>query len=121
MNPRKAFASRIDANQPEIIRALEAAGVSVQPLHLIGKGCPDLLAGHNGLTVLLEIKRDYDYDRGARGIEHVVGQLTDDQARWHQAWHGQAVVIVRTPAEALACFGLDIALFTSPSRSHPAI
>lgn len=108
MNPRKVFASRIDANQPAIVKALEAAGVSVQPLSLIGKGCPDLLAGFNGLTVLIEVKRDYSYDRGPRGVEHVIGKLTPDQERWHREWKGQPVVIARTPAEALNCFGLEV-------------
>lgn len=109
MNPRKAFASRLDENQPEIIKALESRGVSVQPLSLIGKGTPDLLCGYYGLTVLMEVKRDYDYQTMKRGkpyIERVRGKLTADQVKWHAEWRGQPVIIVRTPAEALACFGL---------------
>ena len=108
MNPRNAFASRADANEPEIIEALKARGVSVTPMRMLGKGCPDLLCGHGGLTVLIEVKRDYHYDRGKRGVEHVIGKLTPDQERWHREWKGQPVVIARTPSEALAAFGLTL-------------
>ncbi len=110
MNPRKPFASKIDKNEPEIIAALKAHGVSVQRLKDVGQGCPDILAGHNGLTVLIEVKRDYDYATTKRGkpyVEKVRGRLTSDQKKWHAEWKGQPVVIARTISEALACFGLE--------------
>jgi len=31
-------------------------GVSVQHLHWLGKGCPDLMLGHAGVNYLLEFK-----------------------------------------------------------------
>ena len=42
-------AAAVDANQTAIIRALRKAGVSVQPLHTVGQGCPDIIAGFRGL------------------------------------------------------------------------
>jgi len=36
-------AARTDANQSEIVAGLRAIGATVQPLHAVGKGCPDLM------------------------------------------------------------------------------
>ena len=41
-------AARVDRNQAEIVVALRAGGASVQPLHAVGKGVPDLLVGWRG-------------------------------------------------------------------------
>jgi hypothetical protein len=38
-------ASKVDANQREVVAALRGAGASVQLLHAVGEGCPDLLVG----------------------------------------------------------------------------
>ena len=43
-------AARIDANQPEIVKALREKGISVQT------GMDDLLVGYNGETYWFEIK-----------------------------------------------------------------
>lgn len=51
---RKAY--RVDNNQQVIVAALRQHGCTVQHLHVIGKGCPDLLIGVNGANFLLEIK-----------------------------------------------------------------
>lgn len=81
-------AYRVDANQKEIVAALRRQGWTVQHLHKVGEGCPDILVGadkkHN---VLLEIK---DGD----------GKLTPPQIIWHADWQGQKA-IVRTAAEAI--------------------
>ena len=45
-------AKRIDANQPEIVQALRKAGVVVQ---IVSEPC-DLLCGHAGRFVTLEVK-----------------------------------------------------------------
>lgn len=82
---------RADANQPEIVKALREAGCSVQHLHTIGKGTPDILVGRDGMNVLLEIKR------GNAG-------LTPDEEKWHRDWKGQ-VATVRSPEEALRAVG----------------
>lgn len=84
--------AKVDANQPEIIEALRKAGCSVQPLHTIGKGVPDLLVGHRGRNYLLELK-DGEKCPSAR-------KLTEDQVAWHQGWRGQ-VIVIETTEEAL--------------------
>lgn len=78
-------ASRTDANQAEIVRALRQAGCTVQSLATVGKGCPDLLVGKAGRNWLLEIK-DGSKPPSAR-------KLTDDENRWHAHWQGQVAVI----------------------------
>lgn len=78
---------RVDANQPEIVKALRDAGYSVQHLHSIGKGCPDILVGGERLNVLMEIKSGN-------------AQLTPAEIDWHFYWRGQ-VCTVRSKEEAL--------------------
>jgi len=91
-------AARVDANQREIVAALRQAGVSVQPLHTVGKGCPDLLCGVWGTNLLIEIK-DGQKVPSAR-------KLTPDEAAWHQSWRGQ-VAIVESVDDALRLVGLE--------------
>ena len=73
-------ASRVDSNQPEIVATLRGMGCSVQHLHAVGKGCPDLLVGLRGVNLLVEVK-----------IE--TGHLNDIQGAWHTSWRGQVAVI----------------------------
>lgn len=91
-------AARVDRNQPEVVDALRQAGCRVQPLHMVGKGCPDILVGRNGRLVLMEIK-DGEKPPSAR-------KLTADEAAWHDLWadvaRAGALVTVSTVAEALA-------------------
>ena len=99
-------AARIDANQPEIVRALRKAGCSVQPLHTVGGGVPDLLVCIPGLNhpsaksglYLLEIK-DGAKPPSAR-------QLTPDQKAWHRDWCGP-VHVVESIEAALAAVGME--------------
>lgn len=86
-------AARIDANQPEIIKALRAVGCSVQPLHTVGQGTPDLLVGIASKNVLMEVKD------GSRVPSEQ--KLTPDQVKWHASWRGN-VVVVKSVDEALA-------------------
>ena len=83
---------RVDKNQRDIVAALRDLGASVQCLHVIGRGCPDLLIGFRGVNLLAEVKD------GA-------GTLTDDEKNWHASWRGQ-IVIVRTVDDALALLGV---------------
>jgi hypothetical protein len=76
-------AAKIDANQPDIVKALKDAGMSVQILSAVGKGVPDLLVGFRGVNVLIEVKD------GAKPLS--AQKLTDDQANWHGAWAGQVI------------------------------
>lgn len=85
-------AAKVDDNQAEIVAALRKIGASVQPLHAVGQGCPDLLVGWRGITSLLEVK-DGKKPPSAR-------KLTPDQEKWHAAWMGQ-VTVVETVSEAI--------------------
>jgi hypothetical protein len=85
--------AKIDANQPEIVAGLAAAGCSVQSLATVGKGCPDLLVGRAGRNFVLEVK-----DGGKSPSRQ---RLTEDEQAWHANWRGQ-VATVRSLEEALA-------------------
>ena len=78
---------KVDANQKEIVDSLRKVGCSVQSLHTIGKGCPDLLVGYRGENTLLEVK---------------VGnaQLTPDEEDWQNQWRG-GVTTVTSSEEAI--------------------
>lgn len=91
-------AAKIDANQAAIVSALRAAGATVQSLAAVGKGCPDLLVGHQGTTYLMECKDGRKPPSGRL--------LTPDQIDWHAGWRGGACVVVNSPDEALAFMGV---------------
>jgi len=78
-------AAKVDRNQPEIVDAARRMGCTVQPLHSIGQGCPDLLVGISGTNDLWEVK-DGDLVPSAR-------RLTADQIIWHDGWRGDVQVI----------------------------
>ena len=87
-----ALAGRRDANEAEIITALEAVGATVDQ-NPIGKGAPDLDVGYDGQNFKMEVKMPN-------------GKLNAKQVVWHGRWKGQKCV-VRTPAEALAVLGIS--------------
>jgi len=74
-------AARVDANQSEIVECFKEFGFSVQTLHTVGHGVPDLLIGKHGKNWLIEVKD------GAKR------KLTCDQEKWHSEWRGQVTVI----------------------------
>lgn len=84
-------AYRVDANQREIVAALREKGFTVQHLHKVGEGCPDIIVGHSyggrPYNVLLEIKEGD-------------GKLTPQQVIWHAGWRGQCAV-VKSASEAI--------------------
>ena len=84
--------ARVDANQPDIVQALRQIGATVQPIHVIGKGCPDLLVGFRSRNYVLEVK-DGAKVPSAR-------KLTPDELRWHDDWRGE-VFIVKNIYEAI--------------------
>jgi hypothetical protein len=90
--------AKVDANQGEIVLALQTVGCSVLPLVQLGGGVPDLLVGHRGRNYLLEVKRPGVRGK-KRGLYHQV--VADRQQRWHDAWQGQAD-FVETVEQALA-------------------
>jgi hypothetical protein len=89
-------AAKVDANQKEIVEALRSIGATVQHLHGVAQGCPDLLVGRGKVNYLLEIK-DGSKPPSAR-------KLTPDQVVWHSIWQGTAVV-VSSIDEAIAAVG----------------
>ena len=80
-------AHRVDENQQEIVAAFRRCGASVQHLHEVGQGCPDILVGLRGCNLLVEIKNG---DAPLNPVER----------DWHAAWRGQ-VAIVRSVEEAV--------------------
>jgi len=72
---------RVDTNQTQIVKALRDMGCTVEHLHAVGKGCPDIIVGFKARNFLLEIK---DGDKKV---------LTPDQINWHRLWKGQVNVV----------------------------
>lgn len=91
-------AARTDRTQRAIVDALRKAGCSVQHLHAVGGGCPDLLVGVAGRTLLLEVK-DGEKPPSER-------QMTADQKVWASGWRGGALWVVHSPDEALKAVDL---------------
>lgn len=85
-------AAKVDTTQAAIVAALRRVGCSVQPLHQVGQGVPDLVVGRAGINYLIEAKTPG-------------GKLTPDERRWHELWGGQ-VAIAATIEEALAAVGI---------------
>lgn len=95
------IAAKIDANQPEIVKALRKIGCTVEILSAVGKGCPDIIVGyktHSGdkRNVFFEIK-DGAKPKSAR-------KLTPDQVVWHEKWQG-LVYVVESVDDALKIIG----------------
>ena len=91
------------------MKALRAAGASVEILAQCGKGVPDLLVGITqafGIArqsverknLLLEVK-----DPSKPKADQC---LTPDQVEWHRNWKGQ-VAIVYSVADALRVIGVS--------------
>ena len=76
--------ARTDANQSDVVKDLRQIGATVQTLHNLGRGCPDLLIGFRGVNYLVELK---DGDKFASQQ-----QLTMDERLWHDQWRGQVAV-----------------------------
>lgn len=81
-------AAKVDKNQTEIVDAFRKLGFTVQHLHTVGGGVPDLLVGRGGINLLVEVK-----DGGK-------AKLTPEQIKWHDEWRGQ-VAIVRSLDDVL--------------------
>lgn len=90
-------AKKVDANQPAIIQAFRDVGASVEPLHFVGQGFPDILVGFRGQNWLIEIKDGSQPPSKKR--------LTDDETDWHRKWNGQ-VAIVENDHQALQLIGV---------------
>lgn len=82
-------AAKRDANEGEIVEALEGIGCSV--LKLSGAGIPDLACYFRSTWYLLDVKGKH-------------GRLTEDQT-WSEDISPDAVKIVRSPEQALEAIG----------------
>jgi hypothetical protein len=82
--------ARVDINQLDITQALRKCGAQVLPLHMIGRGCPDILVKlPRGGLHLCEIKN------GKRKWK-----LEDDQKEFHAQW--SPIVILTSVEDAIA-------------------
>lgn len=95
MSVRRFRPTRVDENQRAIVRALEGVGCTVEILSAVGKGCPDLLVGVRGRTILLEVKRD---EKAAR----INDATRKRQREWVARWRGGIVATVTSPESAVA-------------------
>lgn len=91
-------AAKVDANQAEVVKALRAAGATVQSLAAVGDGVPDLLVGIAGKTALIEVKDGAKVPSAQR--------LTSDQLAWHGAWQGGTLATVNSVESALRVLGV---------------
>jgi Holliday junction resolvase len=86
--------ARIDTNHKEIVKALRNAGATVVSLAAMKHGCPDLLVGYAGETVLMEIKRD------------AKAKFTPDQLDFLGKWKGGAISRVDSVDAAIRALGI---------------
>jgi Holliday junction resolvase len=86
-------AAKVDGNHTEIVQALRSVGATVQSLAAVGGGVPDLLVGWRGMNLLIEVKDGSRIPSQQR--------LTPEQVKWHEAWGGRPVFVVRTVDETL--------------------
>lgn len=73
--------------------ALRSCGAVVHSLASVGDGCPDLLVGWRGMTILFEVK-DGSKPPSKR-------RLTQEQVDWHAAWRGGTLAVVCDVESAL--------------------
>ena len=93
-------AAKVDRNQAEIVAALRGLGATVQPLHSVGQGCPDLLCGFRGRNILIEVK-DGELPPSGR-------KLTPDQIEWHGGWKGQVTIVEDADAAIAVVMGMPL-------------
>lgn len=89
-------AARRDANEPQVIAALRAAGAYVKQIN--DEGAFDLLCWHGGRTFLLEVK-DGSKPPSAR-------TLSPAEQKFHDEWPGVNLHIVTSHQEALDILAL---------------
>jgi len=86
--------ARIDTNHKEIVKALRDAGATVVSLAAMKHGCPDLLVGYAGETMLMEIKRNSK------------SRFTSDQLDFMGKWKGGAISRVDSVDAAIRALGI---------------
>ena len=78
-------AAKVDDNQSEIVATLRYVGCSVTSLASLGRGCPDIVVGYNGVNFLFEIKDGKKCPSRRK--------LTPEEKKWHESWKGQVAVV----------------------------
>jgi len=78
-------AAKVDANQPDIVKALRAIGATVAVTSTVGQGFPDICVGFRGRNFMIEVKDGRKPPSERR--------LTPDQVDFHAAWRGEVVVV----------------------------
>jgi Holliday junction resolvase len=86
--------ARIDTNHKKIVKALRDAGATVVSLASMKHGCPDLLVGFAGETMLMEIKKDSK------------AKFTPDQLEFIGKWKGGAISRVDSVEAAIRALGV---------------
>jgi len=86
------LAARRNANEEQIVSALEACGAFVKKIN--DGGTFDLLVWYRGHTLLLEVK-DGRKSPSAR-------ELSPAEQKFHDSWPGDNLHIVLSPEDALA-------------------
>ncbi len=89
------YAKRRDANEPDIIKALEALGCTVESMDKV-----DLVVGYRGRNYLLEIKNGTKTSRSRT--------LTPTQKRLRETWNGQYSVVTSVEEALSAIVGRTI-------------
>lgn len=69
-----------DENHKTIVNLFKKQGCSVLDLAAVGRGCPDILVGYNGQTMLVEIKSKR-------------GRLNEKQLQFQERWKGNLAVV----------------------------
>ena len=78
------MAKKTDSNQTQVVKELRQMGYSVEPIHTLGSGRPDLLVGQWGFNFLIELK-DPSKPPSKR-------KLTPDEDDWHGRWRGHVFI-----------------------------
>jgi Holliday junction resolvase len=79
------YASRVDNNHSDIVKAFRNLGWTVADTSRAGAGFPDLVIGKTGTNLLIEIK-DGDKPWSAQ-------KLTKAQQDFHRAWRGPLEIV----------------------------
>ena len=98
-------AARRDQGEAAIVNALRKVGAVVR--HVSAEGLPDLLVGHGGRWLWLEVKQPL----GSRGGKSKDGQrLQPAQALFfaEALLNGLPAHVVRSPEQALAVIGVEV-------------
>ena len=97
-------AMRSDANENEIVRAFEKCGCSVERIRSLRGGCPDLLVGFRGRTLLVEVKVPK------------TGSLSETQRKWREGWKGSKPFVIKSVDDVVSFVSLIGATGTTKAK-----